>query len=287
MSVEFFGSCSDKKIVSLKKFIEYLENQDFVKSVYGPFGEEGEQMAFLFPENSIRGFSVQVSERDTNVEFSFRQNILPNLSDWQTLLSALQFLVQLQECDIRDEDNQLLDHDILEQWKSEEVYHERHLFEAHGIVEQLRTEDDEFTFPTFPFDLKVYRKDIDFNVSIEEQFDRIIKILEKQVEHYASCYIPSIVKISDKSDRKHSMIVWTPTISTLAWEVDWISLTEMSFGENKVICFQDLLDILGDRVKQIGSIAANSKRVELPVLDFKKSQDQQLKIKILALKSTL
>ncbi len=249
MSVEFFGSCSDKKNVSLKEFIEYLKNQGLVKNVYGPFGEEGVQMALFFPENGIRGFSATFMENETEVTFSFRQNILPNLSDWQTLLSALQFLVQITECSIRDEDNQLLDHDILERWKSREVYRKRHLFEADGIVEQLRTEDDEFTFPTFPFDLKVYRKYIDFNASIEEQFDRIIKILEKQVAHYASCYIPSIVKISDKSGREHSMIVWTPTIPTLAWEVDWISLNEMSFGENKVVCFQDLLDILGDRMK--------------------------------------
>ena len=287
MSVEFYGSCPEEKAVSLKELIEYLENEELVENVYGPFGEEGDQKALFFPEQGIRGFSVQVTGSDTDISYYFRQNMLPSLSDWQSFVSALQLLVRVPECDISGEGIDRLTHDILEEWKSEDVYHKRHLFEAESIIEQLKEETDSFTFPTYPYDLKIYRNDIDYNTSITEQFDQMLKILIGQASHYNSCYKPSILVVVGKTGKKHKMIVWNPIMPTLIWEVDWVSLSTLHFGENKVVSFQDFLDTLGDSVKCVGSITAGRKRYELPVLDFKKEQDLQLKRKILNLKSAL
>lgn len=287
MSVEFYGSCPKGKAIPLKELIKYLENEQVVENVYGPFGEEGDPKVLFFPEQGIRGFSVQVTGSDTDIGYSFRQNILPSIRDWQSLLSTLQFLLLVPEFDLSGENNDRLTHDILEQWKSEDVYRQRHLFEAESIIEQLKTETDSFTFPTYPYDLKVYRKDIDFNTSITKQFDQMLKILIEQVSHYNSCYKPSIMVVFSKTGKEHSLIVWTPTIPTLVWEVDWISLSELHFGENKIITFQDFLDFFGGKIKCVGSISAGRKRYELPVLDFKKEQDQQLKTKIISLKSAV
>lgn len=94
----------------------------------------------------------------------------------------MQLLVRIPECDLRDENNNKLINVILEQWKTAEVYRKRHFSEAKVVIEQLRTKTDSFMVRTYPFDLKVFRKDLDFNTPAEAQFDQTIQILNQQIK---------------------------------------------------------------------------------------------------------
>jgi hypothetical protein len=287
MSLEFFGSCPVKKTTPLEDLIEDFRAQEIIKRAYGPFKREAEQTAMFFPEHGVRGFSIQVKGENKVAELVFRQNMLPSLSDWQSLLTAMQYMLDIPGCEILDEENNALNRDVLEEWKSEDNYRRRHLYEVDSILMQLESEDATFTIPTFPFDLIIERKDIDFDKSAEEQFDQIQSALKRQVEHFASCFEPSIMKMKNKAGKEYLVIAWTPSIPTLVWEVDVVSVGAPHFGEFRAVEFTDLVDALGDRVKSVGSITAGRKRYEFPVLDFSKPKDQKLKTKIMALKSFL
>jgi hypothetical protein len=173
--------------------------------------------------------------------------------------------------------------DILEERKAEAVYRERHVWEIQSLLANWETDTDMFTVPTFPYDLTINREDVDTAASIEEQFDQVQSALRRQIDHFMSCFEASIVKLQDQAGKEYRMITWTPTVPTLAWEVDVVSLGAAFFGRFRTVAFRDLITALGPRARRIGSITAGIKRYELPTLDFRRPRDQKLKAKIMSL----
>ena len=106
-------------------------------------------------------------------------------------------------------------------------------------------------------------------------------------DHNTSGHQATTMVVFSKSGEPHSMIIWIPVIPIHCEEADWVSLSKLHFGESKIVTFPDLLGALGDRVKCAGSNSDDKKGYELPALDFKTEQGQQLKMKILALKSAV
>jgi len=281
--MEFSASCPTEKAVTFKEIIEHLESCASVEDVYGPFEETGGQKAFIFPESGIRGFSIRVTAGGAGPLYELRQNILPSMQDWQALLSALQFLARIPGCVLTGEGKEKLAPDILEQWKSEDDYYRLHLFEAKGIVEQLMGDSDEYTIPTYPYDLIIEKKDVDMKSPVRGQFGQMIHVLMKQVSHFKACHQPSIMVLGGRSGEKKNACVWVPSLPALLWEVDLILLGADHFGTDRVVAFRDILDTLGSRVKCVGSITAGTSRYEFPVLNPNDPQDAILKKKLQSL----
>lgn len=284
MSVEFFGSCDPRFAPAPDALVDEFLAREIIRRAYGPFPGSGAHTVLFFPEDGVRGFSLRIEEERDPVEFLFRQNALPSSADWRCLLSAMQRLLFIPGFEIRDEDGSSMTHDLLEGWKSEAVYLERHVWEIQSLLASWESGEDTFTIPTYPYELKISRQDVDFAAPAESQFDRIQSVLLAQVEHFDSCFEPSIMAMQDQSGREYRMITWTPTIPTLAWEVDVVSLGAAFFGRFHTVAFRDLVAALGPRARVIGSITAGIKRYELPVLDFSRPKDQRLRAKIVSLK---
>lgn len=284
MSVELFGSCDPRFAPAPAALIDALMVRGIILRAYGPFPGSGAHTVLCFPEGGVRGFSIRIEEEQEPVEFLFRQNILPSLADWRCLLSAMQRLLYVPSLEIRDEDGTSMTNEILEDWKDEDVYRQRHIWEVQSLLTNWESDADTFTIPTYPYDLTINREEIDFSAPAGTQFEQIQAALMAQVEHFESCFEPSIMQMQDQSGKEYRMITWTPTVPTLAWEVDVVSLGAAFFGRFHSVAFRDLIAALGPRARVIGSITAGIKRYELPVLDFNRPKDQQLRAKIVSLK---
>jgi len=284
MSVEFFGSCDPRFVPTPGALVDELMVRGIILRAYGPFPGSGAHTVLCFAEGGVRGFSLRIEEERVPVELLFRQNVLPSLADWRCLLSAMQRLLSVPSLEIRDEDGADLTHETLEDWKAEAVYRERHVWEIQSLLASWETGADTFTIPTYPYDLKIGRQDVDSLAPAESQFDRIQSVLLAQVEHFESCFEPSIMTMQDQAGREYRMITWTPAVPTLAWEVDVVSLGAAFFGRFLTIAFRDLIAALGPRARVIGSVTAGIKRYELPALDFSRPKDQKLRAKIVSLK---
>lgn len=285
MPMEFFMSSTTEKLPFLDDLIEDFKELDIIKRGFGPFKSDCEEIAYYFPEHGVRGFSIRITQEGNRFHFAFIQEILPSLSDWQSLLSAMQHMLDDPEYEIRDEDRQIIDRDILERWKDEDIYRRRHLLEVRSLLAAWEAEADSLAVPTYPYDLRIERRDVDFGASLEEQFDQIQEALKRQAEHFESCAQPAILQTRDEEGAERDIIAWAPSVPTLVWEADAVALDASAFGDSLTIAFQDLLSALGDRTRLIGSFIAGRKRYEFPVLDFSKPKDLQLKTKILSLKS--
>ena len=285
MSWEFSATCPAGKPATIDEIIGHLKSLGAADDVYGPFEEAGGQKTFVFPGEGVRGFSIRAATGGADALFDLRQNILPILQDWKALLSALQFLARIPGCVLAGEGNEKLTPHILEQWKSEDDYYRLHLFEAEGIIEELGRDSEEYTIPTYPYDLIIERTDIDLKSPIREQFGQIIRVLLKQVSHFKSCHQPSIMVLQGRGGVKKTACAWVPSLPSLLWEVDLIFLGADHLGEDRTAAFRDILDALGSRVKCVGSMTAGRNRYELPALRFSNEEDGKIKKKILALKS--
>jgi len=284
MSIEFFGSCDPRFVPAPGALVDELMARGIILRAYGPFPGSGAHTVLGYPEGGIRGFSLRIEEERVPVELLFRQNILPSLADWRCLLSTMQRLLSVPSLEIRDENGADLTDETLEDWKAEAVYRERHGWEVQSLLADWESGEDTFTIPTYPYDLKIGRQDVDSSIPAESQFDRIQSVLLAQVEYFNSCFEPSIMAMQDQTGREYRMITWTPTIPTLAWEVDVVSLGAAFFGRFQTVAFRDLIAVLGPRARVIGSITAGIKRYELPALEFSRPKDQKLRAKIVSLK---
>jgi len=283
MSLEVKVICQKNKL-SLENLINHLKKDEIIEEVY-EFDESEEcKECFFYPENSICGFSVKLV-KDNNTDYHFKQGILPSFNDWQTLIYTFQYLIRNKGCKLIDKNNNPISYETFEEWKFEEFYNKKHLPEAIEIINKLKNKDS-FVIPTYRFKLEILKKHINLS-SMENQLKQLENTLKQQVNHFMDCLRPSIYYLCDMSGNPHSTILWRPMLQTLTWEVDWVNLSKMHFGESKIIEFQDLLDILGDRVKDVSSPISERKRFELPALDFSENKEKITVKKILEMRSAL